>query len=220
LKAGRASDDSARLGIVARVGACARTLPVEAGRSGFVTVRRWRVEDADALCAAVSESLESLAPWMAWVHEPLFSPAERRLEIALAQENWATGTEARYGIFVGDTVAGSCGLHRRLGPDGLELGYWLHPRFSGRGIATLAAAMLTDAAFTLGEIELVEIHHDRANTRSRAIPERLGYRLIAEVPDPPEAPGEIGIECQWRVTREEWEPGAWRGDPLRGAQDP
>jgi ribosomal-protein-serine acetyltransferase len=187
------------------VGGSARKLPVEAGRSGFVTVRRWRVADAEALCEAVSESLETLLPWMGWAHEPLFSVAERRLEISRAEKNWASSGESRYGIFVGDTVAGSCGLHRRVGPRGLEIGYWLVPQFTGRGIATLAARMLTDAAFTLPVVEYVEIHHDRANKRSGAVPERLGYRLLADVPEPPKAPGDIGIECQWRVTRAEWE---------------
>jgi RimJ/RimL family protein N-acetyltransferase len=178
---------------------------VEAGRSGFVTVRRWRVADARALCEAVSESLETLLPWMDWAHEPLLGAAERRLEIGLAEKNWGSSGESRYGIFVGDTVAGSCGLHRRVGPRGLEIGYWLVPQFMGRGIATLAAGMLTDAAFTLPAVEFVEIHHDRANTRSGAVPERLGYRLLSEVVAPPKAPSDVGIECQWRVTRAEWE---------------
>jgi ribosomal-protein-serine acetyltransferase len=208
--AGGACDDSAYLGIVAHVGASARKLPVEAGRAGFVSVRRWRVRDAVALCEAVSESLETLLPWIAWAHQPLLSVAERRLDISLAEKTWAASGEWRYGIFVGDTVAGSCGLHRRVGPRGLEIGYWLVPRFMGRGIATLAAGMLTDAAFSLPVVEFVEIHHDRANKRSGAVPERLGYRLLAEVPEPPKAPGEVGIECQWRVTRAEW---AARGEP-------
>jgi ribosomal-protein-serine acetyltransferase len=201
------SDDSARGDIVAHVGASARTLPVEAGQSGFVTVRRWRVDDAADLCAAVDESLEALLPWMAWAHEPLFTVAQRRIEIGLAQGKWATGRESRYGIFVGDEVAGSCGLHRRLGPGAFEIGYWLRPRFSGRGIATMAAGWLTDAAFTLPDTELVEIHHDRANVRSGAVARRLGYRLVAEVPDlgPVDAPGKVGIEWQWRVERAEWE---------------
>jgi RimJ/RimL family protein N-acetyltransferase len=151
--------------------------------------------------------------------------AERRLDIRLAEKRWASSGEWRYGIFVGDTVAGSCGLHRRVGPRGLEIGYWLVPRFTGRGIATLAAGMLTDAAFTLPVVEFVEIHHDRANKRSGAVPARLGYRLLAEIPLPPKAPGEIGIECQWRVTRAEWESWGNSGDvapgrlEARGVQD-
>jgi ribosomal-protein-serine acetyltransferase len=205
VKAGGASDDSACLGIVAHVAGSARKLPVEAGRSGFVTVRRWRAADAAALCDAVSESLEALLPWMGWAHEPLLSVAERRFEISRGEKTWASSGEWRYGIFVGDTVAGSCGLHRRVGPRGLEIGYWLVPQFMGRGIATMAAGMLTDTAFSLPVVEFVEIHHDRANQRSGAVPERLGYRLVTEVPEPPKAPGDVGIERQWRVTRAEWE---------------
>jgi ribosomal-protein-serine acetyltransferase len=193
------------------VAGSARALPVEAGRSGFVTVRRWRTSDAEALCEAVCEGLATLLPWMAWAHKPLFTATERRLEISHAEKTWAGGGEWRYGIFVGDTVAGSCGLHRRVGPAGLEIGYWLVPQFMERGIVTMAASWLTDAAFTLPVVEFVEIHHDRANTRSGAVPERLGYRLVASVPEPVKAPSEVGIECQWRVTRAEWESRGDRG---------
>ncbi len=72
------------------------------------------------------------------------------------------------------------------------------------GIATTAVAMLTDAAFALPGITRVEIHHDRANEASAGIPRTLGYHLIAQVADEPQAPNEIGVECRWRITLEQW----------------
>lgn len=71
-------------------------------------------------------------------------------------------------------------------------------------MTTVAAALMTDAAFTVPGIELVEIHHDRANSASAGVPRRLGYTLVSERPDEPEAPAEIGIEWCWRITREQW----------------
>ena len=64
--------------------------------------------------------------------------------------------------------------------------------------------MLTDAAFALPGITRVEIHRDRANEASAGIPRTLGYHLIGQVPDEPQAPGEIGVECRWRITPEQW----------------
>jgi RimJ/RimL family protein N-acetyltransferase len=98
----------------------------------------------------------------------------------------------------------AAGLHRRIEPDGLEIGYWIHPSFTGRGLATSAARLLTDAAFAVEGITHVEIHHDKANVASAGVPRRLAYRLVAEAPDGIAAPAEIGIERIWRVDRDEW----------------
>ena len=52
----------------------------------------------------------------------------------------------------------------------LEIGYWVHVDHLQKGYATEMARILTSAAFTVPGIERVEIHHDKANTRSGAIP--------------------------------------------------
>ncbi len=62
---------------------------------------------------------------------------------------------------------------------GLEIGYWIHPAFIGRGLATAAARLVTEAAFSVPGIDRVEIHHDRANEISGAIPRKLGFTLSA-----------------------------------------
>ena len=66
-----------------------------------------------------------------------------------------------------------------------------------------------DAAWVAGipGIDAVEIHHDRANVRSAAVPRRLGFTFVGEEPDEPEAPGEAGIDCAWRAERAAWTAG-------------
>ena len=68
----------------------------------------------------------------------------------------------------GRRVVGGSGLHRRIGPDGLEIGSWVRRDFVRRGIASSAAAWLTDLAFARPDIDRVEIHRDRANVASDA----------------------------------------------------
>lgn len=167
-----------------------------------VTLRRWRPSDAERLHQAVSESVEHLRPWMEWVsHEPL-TVGQRRALIESWQE---AGRGGNYAIVVeGGVVAGGCGLHDRCGPEALEIGYWTHPRFLRRGIATAAARLLTDTAFTVPGIRWVEIHHDRANERSRGVPRTLGYEFVGEAPDEPTAPAEVGVDCTWRVAKDTW----------------
>jgi RimJ/RimL family protein N-acetyltransferase len=185
-------------------------LPEVAGTDGELTVCRWTVTDAAELGRAVEESRPELLPWMPFAGDPPLSLEERVAQIDRWASEWAAGGDCIYGIFVDGRVAGSCGLHRRLGADGLEIGYWLHPDYTGRGIATRTARLLSTAAFTVEQIELVEIHHDRANTRSAGVPRRLGYELVGEFETEPVTPGDSGVEWRWRMTWERW-------DELRGA---
>ena len=171
-----------------------------------IRLRRWRVGDAEILTRAVTESADHLRPWMAWMAQEPFDPERRRAMLRQSEAEWAEGGDVMLGVFADGEVAGSCGLHRRLGPGGLELGYWIHPRFTRRGLATTAAGLLTDAAFSIPDIDRVEIHHDKANVASAGVPRRLGFALVAERPDPVDAPGEIGVECVWRMDRDDWTP--------------
>lgn len=101
--------------------------------------------------------------------------------------------------------AGSCGLHRRIGPDGLEIGYWIHPAFLRRGLATRVAHVLTGAALVVPGITRVEIHHDKANQASAGIPRELGYDWLGEASDEPVAPADTGIEWRWAMDKETWD---------------
>ena len=179
-------------------------LPERIDGEGIV-LRRWLETDADAIAQAVTESLEHLRPWMAWASEEPQTIEQRRALIARWEREWAEGGDAVYGIFVEGAVAGGCGLHRRRGPRTLEIGYWIHRDFTRRGIATAVSRMLTAAAFAVPEIEHVEIHHDKANVASAGVPRRLGFTLVEEQPDERVAPAEIGVDCTWRIHREQWE---------------
>lgn len=171
-------------------------------------LRAWEPGDVDALADAVTRNLEHLRPWMAWIaHEPLSRAA--RLELI---ERWALEREAGgdvvYGVLRDGEVLGGTGLHRRPGPHGLEIGYWVDGDHTGRGIATEVARALTTAALALDGIHFVEIHHDRANVVSGRVPRRLGFTLVGEAPSEVTSPGQEGVDCTWRVHAD-----AWRGGP-------
>ena len=171
------------------------------GRDGLL-LRRWTVDDAEMLAEAVSESLEHLRPWMPWVeHEPL-SLSDRRTMIAQREREWLDGGDVQFGVFLSGRMVGCSGLHRRLAPDGLEIGYWIHPGFTRRGLATAAAGLATKAALAVDGITHVEIHHDKANVASAGVPLKLGFRFLGERFDGPGAPGESGIEWRWRMDRD------------------
>lgn len=171
---------------------------------GSLVIRSLREADAGELSRAIHESVEHLRPWHAWVAAEPVSLEERRALIAGWMRDAERGGDLVAGAFLGDRLVASAGLHRRIGAGGLEIGYWVHQDFLRRGIATTAAAALTDVAFTLGDIDRVEIHHDRANVASGGVPRKLGFELVGQELRDLSAPGEIGVHLVWRVTREEW----------------
>ncbi len=179
-------------------------LPEGTEGEGLV-IRRWLMDDAAALHEAITANVEHLRPRMAWIaHEPL-ALDDRREMIDRWHGEWADGGDVVYGVWQENAVVAGCGLHRRIGPRGLEIGYWTHVDHQGRGIATSLSRLLTDLAFTLDEVDRVEIHHDLTNVASRRIPEKLGYQRIGEQAATRElAPADGGTDVVWRVTRAEW----------------
>lgn len=168
-----------------------------------LTLRVWRLDDAPALAEAVQVSREHLVPWMPWASGDA-SVEHYESFIAERRAQWAEGGDATYGVFADGAVAGGTGLHRRRGPAILEIGYWIHVDFIGRGYATEVSASLTDAAFGVEGIERVEIRHDGANQRSRAVPQRLGFTNEDQLAGERVTSGDAGLDWVWAVTRDQW----------------
>jgi RimJ/RimL family protein N-acetyltransferase len=172
-----------------------------------LVLRTWTPEDAEALGTAITESIEHLRPWMPWIaHEPV-SLEDRTKLITEWDAKWRAGEDAVYGVFHDGTVVGGTGLHRRIGPNALEIGYWIHADYTRRGFARELSAALTTVAFGLEEIERVEIHHDKENVASEGVPRSLGYTFTGDIAAAVAAPSESGVLCVWAMTRDEW-PGA------------
>jgi ribosomal-protein-serine acetyltransferase len=59
--------------------------------------------------------------------------------------------------------------------DKIEIGYWLIEKMTGKGIATAAARKMVNLAFRNMEMNRVVIRCGVGNTKSSAIPRRLGF---------------------------------------------
>lgn len=162
-----------------------------------VTLRRWRADYAEQAAGAVKASLADLAPFMPWAHEGYDTQAALNF-IELAAEGWDEGSQWAYAIFdKEDRLIGSCGLHDRVGPGALEIGYWLHSDHTGRGYATMAAAALARAALDQPGVDRVVIKHDAANPASGAVARRAGFHEVQRRDHEITAPGEVGVQVTW-----------------------
>jgi RimJ/RimL family protein N-acetyltransferase len=178
-------------------------IPLSDGRA----LVRLRASRTARTAEAINASLEHLAPWMAWASEPA---TEESLGAFLAdgEAGWDEGHDFGYAVVEGAgpdaRVVGGCGLHGRIGPSGLEIGYWIAVDRIGRGLATAVAGALTDAAFGIPAVERVRICCAEDNVRSARVPEKLGYRFLRlEVPEGGPC---AGRSTQiWEIERAAWD---------------
>jgi RimJ/RimL family protein N-acetyltransferase len=164
-----------------------------------VTVRPYGDHDALALFEAIDQSRTSVGAWMPWVSE------YRSVDDALAttrrtRAKWLTREDLVVGIFerASGRLLGGSGLHRiDWTIRRFEIGYWLRESALGHGFATEAVQVLTRFAFDHLAAHRVEIRMDVRNTRSRAIPERLGFVyegcMRQAMPDIHAQPGDIAL---------------------------
>ena len=173
-----------------------------------LVLRCWHPGDAPLFKRALDASLPELQRWIPWAREePSALPviAER---LSGYREDFLAGRNALYAVMdLEETdVLGGAGLYRRVGPGALEIGYWVRSDQAGRGFATEATAALTREGFTLSGIERIEIHCNRANLASAAIPRKLGYVHREDGPgqgaSPPPTAGGTMV---WEMTREGYE---------------
>jgi RimJ/RimL family protein N-acetyltransferase len=173
-----------------------------------VTLRRWRlsVEDAAAVQHAVTQSAGHLQTFMPWA-TPDYGPAEAREFLQACEADWESGAAFNYAIMAGGELAGGTGMMARIGPGGLEIGYWVAASQVRRGLATAATRALTREAFTLPGIDRVEIKHDVRNVASGGVPRKLGFTEAGREPGPPEftmPDGSHITDLVWRITRDRW----------------
>jgi RimJ/RimL family protein N-acetyltransferase len=151
--------------------------PAYVVRTPRMTLRCWNPTDAPLAEEAILASLEHLRPWMPWiVDEPM--PLDDRMEkLRRMRMRFDADDDYSYGIFDRDEtiVLGGMGLHRRIGPSALEIGYWIRPERAREGLITEAAAALTRVAFAVHRAERVEIHCAPDNVASAGVPRKLGY---------------------------------------------
>jgi RimJ/RimL family protein N-acetyltransferase len=144
-----------------------------------LTIRAPRVDDAQEVIDAVTESLPELRPWMPWATEPPTLEFEiGRLRHAMAK--WITHEDLLLHVYLKGTstfVMGS-GLHRIDWHSGkFEIGYWVRTKFAGQGFVTEAVTGIAAFAFKHLQANRVEVRCDAQNIRSAAVAKRCGFLL-------------------------------------------
>lgn len=178
-------------------------------------IRQRQPEDAEELFALTEANRLYLKQWLPWLdhctcpddtrRNILASLAEADRGVSLALCIWHDGR------IVGVTGFNSIDKMNRIG----HIGYWLSEEYSGLGIMTRAVRALTDHGFATLGLNRITIAAAVENRKSRAVAERLGFRLEG-----------IAREAEWlydhfvdhalyAVIRSDWDVGA--GDHERSS---
>jgi RimJ/RimL family protein N-acetyltransferase len=155
-----------------------------------LVLRCYDPRDAPLLKDAVDESVEHLRPFMPWAHDEPQGVEEKTELLRAFRSAFDSGENFTYGIFdrAETALLGGTGLHPRVGPGGLEIGYWVRTAVVRQGVATETAAVLTRAGFEVCHADRLEIRVEPENEASLRVPRKLGYveeaRLRRRLPAP------------------------------------
>jgi RimJ/RimL family protein N-acetyltransferase len=143
-----------------------------------LVIRCYEPRDAQLLKEATDASLDHLREFMPWSQqEP--RPLEEQVELLkLFRAEFDLRQNFTFGIFGAEEteLLGGTGLMPRVGPGGLEIGYWVRASATRQGIATEAVAAQTRLGFELCGADRIEIRIDPANDASLGVPRKLGFR--------------------------------------------
>jgi len=146
-------------------------LPVADG----VSLRLLADSDAEELQALIEANRTHLEPWLPWAAGQSLEDTLAFIRAIRSQAEENAGFQAA--VVTGDGIVGMAGyvtvdwLNRST-----RIGYWLDEGHQGRGTMTAAVRLLVDHALNIWKLNRVEIVVATENRRSRAIPERLGFR--------------------------------------------
>ena len=149
-----------------------QTIPVA---NGFA-LTPLELRDASELFELTDRNRGYLRQWLPWLDNITRTEGARAfIRAAQAQASQNNGTQLA--IRVEGRIAGIVGHHQIDWRNRhTSLGYWIGESLQGRGLVTAATAALLGHAFDDARLNRVEIRCAEGNTRSRAIPQRLGFR--------------------------------------------
>lgn len=141
-----------------------------------LTLKSLELREAEPLLLLVDANRPYLRRWLPWLDMTKdIDEMIAFVESALRQHTSGLGFQA--GVWCAGELAGVIGYHHlEWANRSTCAGYWLAEQYQGRGIMTKACKAIVEYAFDDWRLNRVEIRCAMENIKSRAIPERLGFK--------------------------------------------
>lgn len=133
-------------------------------------------DHAEKLFELTERNREYLREWLPWLDNNRY--LQNTIDfIKYNQKQYKDNSSLQLGIWYEENLVGIIGFHRVDWTNhSTSIGYWLVEDCQGKGVVTKSCRALLDYAFGSLGLNRVEIRCAVENSRSRAIPERLGFR--------------------------------------------
>jgi ribosomal-protein-serine acetyltransferase len=169
-----------------------------------IEIRLFAAEDAEPAFAVVERNRAYLREWLPWV-DVTESPDDLRRFIAKVREQFDAGRGPQCGIWVDGAFSGSIGCHPIDWPNRhCSIGYWIDARCGGKGIITRCCESMLEYLYDDLGLHRVTIQCGVLNTRSCAIPERLGFTREGVTRDGEWVNDRWLDLVQWGMLESEW----------------
>ena len=133
------------------------------------------LSDASELYSAIDRNRAHLRTWLSWLHDG-FDEKELTEFVRAREADNAARVSLTTNIRLNGTLCGAIGLHAFDDRHkNTSIGYWIDAAYEGRGIITRACHAIVTEGFREYGMHRIEIRCAVGNTRSAAIPLRLGF---------------------------------------------
>ena len=130
----------------------------------------------EELFLAIDQNRAHLASFLPWVSNML-SIENAQNYIEYSQQLYHQGKEISFLILFDHQLIGRIGLHHIDDQNkNASIGYWLTQKFQGKGIVSAACKKIISFGFEKINLQRIEIKAAVNNTKSKAIPEKLGFK--------------------------------------------
>ena len=139
-------------------------------------MRNLTTDNASEVYTVIDNNRSYLRKWLPWVDETDSSTVVENVINKWKKQN-EESSDIVSGIFMNGKYIGNIGLHD-INTDNKTgiIGYWLAEVFQGSGVMTDCVRSLVKYAFEILELNTISIHCAFDNCKSRAVPERLGFK--------------------------------------------
>lgn len=155
-----------------------------------ITLEKLALGHAQTLFNLTNANREYLREWLPWL-DSIKSCSDTQKFIESTIEASSAGGAPNFAIIYEGAMCGVAGFHKinhqhKVG----SIGYWLSEKYVGNGIMTASVKALLNIGFGEFNLNKIEIHCAEGNTKSRAIPERLGFTYEATL-----------RQCEWLYSK-------------------
>jgi ribosomal-protein-serine acetyltransferase len=140
-----------------------------------IELRILEVRDAEEVFNQVDKNREYLSKWLPWADNSNLEDTKAFIQSEL--NRFAKNDGFTSGIFYKNKFVGCLGIHEIDWKNKkTSIGYWIGEEFQGQGIMTAAVKSMINYTFKVLGLNRIEIRACTENLKSRAIPERLGFK--------------------------------------------